>query len=80
MPCGSLFGFPLRIPPDYTLPLGSLPRFLTSNAFDREDVGYIRRGYFHLLFHTGCSSGTAQVGIDVPRTFRQSDVGPILRT
>jgi len=33
------------------------------------DVGFIRRGQFHLLFHAGSSLGEVQLGDDVPSTF-----------
>ena len=36
MLCGSLLGFPLCILPEHMRPLGSPPRFLTSNAFNQE--------------------------------------------
>ena len=41
------------------------------------DVGYIRKGCFHLLFSAGCSLDTRQLGVDVPHTFKQLDVGLI---
>ena len=44
------------------------------------DVGYIRRGCFNLLFHAGCSLDTGQLGVGIPRTFKQLDVGPIFNT
>jgi hypothetical protein len=44
------------------------------------DVGYIRRGCFHLLFSAGCPLGERRLGVDVPRTFKQLDVGPIFNT
>jgi hypothetical protein len=40
------------------------------------DVGYIRRGRFHLLFSAGCPLGERRLGVDVPPTFQQLDVGP----
>ncbi|KAF9781373.1 hypothetical protein BJ322DRAFT_272750 [Thelephora terrestris] len=42
------------------------------------DVGYIRRGHFHLLFSAGCALGSRQLGVDVPPTFEPLDVGPII--
>ena len=42
------------------------------------DVGYIRTGCFHLLFSAGCPLGERQLGVDVPSTFKQLDVGPII--
>lgn len=44
------------------------------------DVGYIRRGCFHLLFSAGCPLGERQLGVDVPHTFKKLDVGPISKT
>ena len=40
------------------------------------DVGFIRRGSFHLLFSAGCPLGSRQLGHDVPLTFEQLNVGP----
>ena len=42
------------------------------------DVGYIRRGRFHLLFSAGRPLGSRQLGVDVPFTFEPLDVGPII--
>ena len=42
------------------------------------DVGYIRRGCFHLLFSAGNPPGSIEFGINVPHTFKQLDVGPII--
>jgi len=39
------------------------------------DVGFIRRGQFHLLFHTGSSLGEVQLGDDVPSTFSPLTIG-----
>ena len=44
------------------------------------DVGYIRRGCFHLLFSAGLPLGDRRLGVDVPRTFKQLDVGPVFNT
>jgi len=44
------------------------------------DVGYIRRGCFNLLFSAGYPLGERELGVDVPRTFKQLIVGPILNT
>ena len=41
------------------------------------DVGYIRRGRFHLLFSAGCPLGSRQLGVDVPEAFEPLDIGPI---
>ena len=43
------------------------------------DVGYVRRGRFHLLFSAGCPLGQRQLGIDVPLTFKPLNVGPVVR-
>ena len=42
------------------------------------DVGYVRRGCFHLLLSAGCPLGERQLGIDVPLTFQPLAVGPII--
>ena len=42
------------------------------------DVGYIRRGRFHLLFSAGCPLGSREPGVDVPLTFEPLDVGPVI--
>lgn len=42
------------------------------------DVGYIRRGHFHLLFSAGCPLGERQLGVDVPPTFEPLTVGHIV--
>jgi len=44
------------------------------------DVGYILRGCFHLLFSAGCPLGRRELGVDVPHTFEQLDVGPTFVT
>jgi len=44
------------------------------------DVGYTRRGCFHLLFSASCSAEGKELGIDVPRTFKQLDVGRTFTT
>lgn len=42
------------------------------------DVGYVRKGCFHLLFSAGKPLGERQLGVDVPLTFQPLDVGPII--
>lgn len=42
------------------------------------DVGYVRRGRFHLLFSAGIPLGSRVVGHDVPLTFEPLNVGPII--
>ena len=42
------------------------------------DVGYTRRGRFHLLFSAGVPLGSRVPGTDVPLTFEPLDVGPII--
>ena len=42
------------------------------------DVGYVRTGCFHLLFSAGSPLGGRKLGVDVPLTFEQLDVGPIV--
>ena len=39
------------------------------------DVGFIRRGQFHLLFSAGSPLGERQLGDDVPVTFEELNVG-----
>ena len=39
------------------------------------DVGFIRRGQFHLLFSAGCPLGDRQLGDDVPDTFEELSIG-----
>ena len=43
------------------------------------DVGFIRRGRFHLLFSAGSPLGERQFGEDVPETFEQLTVGTPVR-
>ena len=43
------------------------------------DVGFIRRGQFHLLFSAGSPLGERQLGVDVPETFEQLTVGTLVR-
>ena len=53
------------------------------NYFERVqlgDVGYVRRGCFHLLFSAGKPLGERQLGVDVPLTFQPLTVGPIVNT
>jgi len=42
------------------------------------DVGYVRRGRFHLLFSAGCPLGERQLGIDVPLAFKPLSAGLIV--
>lgn len=42
------------------------------------DVGYVRAGCFHLLFHAGLLLGERKRGADVPRNFKQLHVGKIV--
>lgn len=51
------------------------------NYFERVqlgDVGYVRRGCFHLLFSAGKLLGARQLGVNVPLTFQPLDVEPIV--
>ena len=41
------------------------------------DVAFIREGCLYLLFSAGCPLGERQLGIDVPPTFKQLDIGEI---
>ena len=43
------------------------------------DVGFIRRGRFHLLFSAGSPLGERQLGEDVPVTFEELTVGKLRR-
>ena len=43
------------------------------------DVGFIRRGRFHLLFSAGSPLGERQRGEDVPTTFEELNVGTLVR-
>jgi hypothetical protein len=45
------------------------------NRISVGDVGFIRCGQFHLLFSAGCPLGERRLGIDVPLTFEELDVG-----
>ena len=44
------------------------------------DMGYVRRGRFHLLFSAVCPLDERQLGVDVPLTFKPLDVGPVDHT
>jgi len=44
------------------------------------DVGYIRKGCFHLLFSAGSPLGERVLGFDVPDGFKQLEVGRIFNT
>jgi hypothetical protein len=50
-------------------PTGDYPRIRLG------DVGFIRRGQFHLLFSAGCPLGTRLLGTDVPTSFEELTVG-----
>lgn len=39
------------------------------------DVGFIRGGQFHLLFYAGSPLRERELGVDVPVTFKELDVG-----
>jgi hypothetical protein len=41
------------------------------------DVGYTRRGRFHLLFSAGIPLGSRELGVDVPATFEPLDVDSV---
>ena len=43
------------------------------------DVGFVRRGRFHLLFSAGSPLGERQLGEDVPTTFEKLTVGTPVR-
>lgn len=45
------------------------------NCIDFGDVGFIRRGQFHLLFSAARPLGVRQLGVDVPVTFEPLDTG-----
>ncbi|KAF9643531.1 hypothetical protein BDM02DRAFT_3123328 [Thelephora ganbajun] len=42
------------------------------------DVGFIHRGEFHLLFSAGSPLGQRRLGVDVPITFEQLDIGTLV--
>ena len=42
------------------------------------DVGYIRRGRFHLLFSAGVPLGSRELGVDVPVTFEPLSIGSVV--
>ncbi|KAF9651704.1 hypothetical protein BDM02DRAFT_3110142 [Thelephora ganbajun] len=42
------------------------------------DVGYVRRGRFHLLFSAGRPLDNRQLGVDVPLTFVPLNIGPTI--
>jgi len=42
------------------------------------DVGYIRRGRFHLLFSAGRPLGSRKLSVDVPDSFQPLDTGHII--
>ena len=42
------------------------------------DVGYTRRGRFHLLFSATCPLESCQLGVDVPHTFEPLDIGHVI--
>ena len=43
------------------------------------DVGFIRRGRFHLLFSAGSPLEKRRLGEDFPKTFEQLTVGTLVR-
>ena len=71
-PCGSLLGL-FTHPAEYMESLGSQCRSTVSNP-----SGYVRRGRLHLLFSAGRPLGERQLGVEVPRTFKPLDVGPVI--
>jgi len=66
----SLCTLPERVTTREPVPIHSF------NRIQLGDVGYVRRGCFHLLFSAGCQLGERQLGIDVPSTFKPLNVGP----
>ena len=49
------------------------------NRVQLGDVGYVREGCFHLLFSAGKPLGEGELlGVHVPPTFEQLNVGPII--
>ena len=79
MPCGSSFRSPSYPTWSYetTREPAPLPYF---KRIQLGDVGYIRRGCFHLLFSACSPLDGIQLGVNVPHTFNQLDVGPIFNT
>ena len=43
------------------------------------DVGFIRKGRFHLLFSAGSPLGERVLGEDVPTTFEELNVGKLVQ-
>ena len=43
------------------------------------DVAFVREGCLYPLFSAGCPLGERQLGVDVPSTFKQLDIGDVYR-
>jgi len=78
MPCGRTSSCrPLWIAPK-DLELGELAPTPSYARIRIGDVGFLRRGKFHLLFSAGFPLGDRKLGDDVPATFKQLDVGNLI--
>lgn len=68
----SLGGYYLKIPNPAT---SREPAPADNKHIRIGDVGFIRRGRFHLLFFAGCPLGERSRGVNVPYTFEELAVG-----
>jgi len=78
MPCGSVsFSRSMSTMTEDLNPVTSREPAPTHNytRISIGDVGFIRRGQFHLLFSAGCPLGERQLGEDVPATFEELSIG-----
>lgn len=78
MPYGSVsFSRSMSMMPEDLNPITSREPAPTRNyaRISIGDVGFIRRGQFHLLFSAGSPLGGRQPGEDVPATFEELTVG-----
>lgn len=78
MRCGSSFCLHLDTPAKRVITREPTP-ISDSKLIRPGDVGYVRTGCFHLLFSAGLPLGERKLGLDVPRTFKQLDVGKIVK-
>ena len=69
--------FPFCVSPEYVIPRETTP-VTASKRIQPGDVGYVRRGRFHLLFSAGLPLGDRVPGSDVPQNFETLTVGKIV--
>ena len=69
--------FPFCVPSEYVIPRETTP-VTASKRIQPGDVGYVRRGRFHLLFSAGLPLGDRVPGSDVPQNFETLTVGKIV--